>query len=58
MERALTAIDECADILGLLAALRRGVNGLTAGTLEDHIRLRMMNPDRREKESPEELSEA
>jgi DNA-binding FrmR family transcriptional regulator len=44
VERALTAGDECADILMLLAAIRGGVNGLMAEILEDHIRLHMMNP--------------
>ena len=47
VERALTAGDECADILMLLAAIRGGVNGLMAEILEDHIRLHMMNPTRR-----------
>jgi DNA-binding FrmR family transcriptional regulator len=56
VERALTAGDECADILMLLAAIRGGVNGLMAEILEDHIRLHMMNPDQ-EMESPEELGE-
>lgn len=57
VERALTAGDECADILMLLAAIRGGVNGLMAEILEDHIRLHMMNPDREEVDSPEELGE-
>src|SRR5579863_114995 len=56
VERALTAGDECADILMLLAAIRGGVNGLMAEVLEDHIRLHMMNPDH-EVDSPEELGE-
>jgi DNA-binding FrmR family transcriptional regulator len=56
VERALTAGDECADILMLLAAIRGGVNGLMAEILEDHIRLHMMNPDH-EVESPEEFGE-
>jgi DNA-binding FrmR family transcriptional regulator len=53
---ALTAGDECADILMLLAAVRGGMNGLMAEILEDHIRLHMMNPDH-EMDSPEELGE-
>jgi len=57
VERALTAGDECADILMLLAALRGGVNGLMAEILEDHIRLHMMDPNSKEVESPEELGE-
>ena len=56
VERALTAGDECADILMLLAAIRGGVNGLMAEILEDHIRLHMMNPDQKV-DSPEELGE-
>ena len=56
VERALTAGDECADILMLLAAIRGGVNGLMAEILEDHIRLHIMNPDH-EMDSPEELGE-
>jgi len=56
VERALTAGDECADILMLLAAIRGGVNGLMAEILEDHIRLHMMTPDQK-LESPEELGE-
>ncbi len=56
VERALTAGDECADILMLLAAIRGGVNGLMAEILEDHIRLHMMNPDQK-MDAPEELGE-
>jgi DNA-binding FrmR family transcriptional regulator len=56
VERALTAGDECADILMLLAAIRGGVNGLMAEVLEDHIRLHIMNPDHAV-DSPEELGE-
>ena len=56
VERALTAGDECADILMLLAAIRGGVNGLMAEILEDHIRLHMMNPDQ-QLDSPQELGE-
>jgi DNA-binding FrmR family transcriptional regulator len=56
VERALTADDECADILMLLAAIRGGVNGLMAEVLEDHIRLHIMNPDKKI-DSPEEVGE-
>jgi DNA-binding FrmR family transcriptional regulator len=56
VERALTAGDECADILMLLAAIRGGVNGLMAEILEDHIRLHMINPEHG-MDSPEELGE-
>jgi len=56
VERALSAGDECADVLMLLAAIRGGVNGLMAEILEDHIRLHMMNPEQK-LNSPEELGE-
>ena len=56
VERSLTAGDECADILMLLAAIRGGVNALMAEILEDHIRLHMMNPQQK-MDSPEELGE-
>ena len=56
VERALTAGDECADILMLLAAIRGGVNGLMAEILEDHIRLHITHQDRG-RESNEELTE-
>jgi len=56
VERALTADDECADILMLLAAIRGAVNGLMAEILEDHIRLHMMDPEQKI-DSPEELAE-
>jgi len=56
VERALTAGDECADILMLLAAIRGAVNGLMAEILEDHIRLHMMDPEQKV-DSPEELAE-
>jgi FrmR/RcnR family transcriptional regulator, repressor of rcnA expression len=55
-ERAVTAGDECADILMLLAAIRGGVNSLMAEILEDHIRLHILHPDR-SSESPKELTE-
>ena len=56
VERALTAGDECADILMLLAAVRGGVNGLMGEILEDHVRLHIMSPEKSE-EPPEELAE-
>ena len=56
VERSVTAGDECADILMLLAAIRGGVNSLMAEILEDHIRLHITHPDRAA-ESPEELTE-
>jgi len=56
MERSVTAGEECADILMLLAAIRGGVNSLMAEILEDHIRLHITHPDRRT-ETSEELTE-
>jgi len=56
VERSITAGDECADILMLLAAIRGGVNSLMAEILEDHIRLHITHPNRTV-ESPEELTE-
>jgi len=56
VERSVTAGDECADILMLLAAIRGGVNSLMAEILEDHIRLHITHPNRRV-ETPEELTE-
>jgi DNA-binding FrmR family transcriptional regulator len=46
VERAVTAGDECADILMLLAAIRGGVNSLMAEILEVHIRLHITHPER------------
>lgn len=56
VERAVTAGDECADILMLLAAIRGGVNSLMAEILEDHIRLHITHPNSGP-DSPEELTE-
>jgi DNA-binding FrmR family transcriptional regulator len=46
IERSLSAGDDCADILMLLANVRGGINSLMAEVLEDHIRLHLMNPDK------------
>jgi len=56
VERAVTAGDECADILMLLAAIRGGVNSLMAEILEDHIRLHITHPNRGP-DTSEELTE-
>lgn len=56
VERAVSEGDECADILMQLAAIRGGVNSLMAEILEDHVRLHITHPNRRD-ESPEELTE-
>lgn len=56
IERSLTAGEDCADVLMLLANVRGGINSLMAEVLEDHIRLHMVAP---EKSSipPEEVAE-
>jgi DNA-binding FrmR family transcriptional regulator len=46
IERSLTADDDCADILMLLANVRGGINSLMAEVLEDHIRLHMLTPEK------------
>lgn len=46
IERSLTAGDDCADVLMLLANVRGGINSLMAEVLEDHIRLHMMTPEK------------
>ena len=46
IERSLTAGDDCADLLMLLANVRGGINSLMAEVLEDHIRLHMMTPEK------------
>ena len=46
IERSLTAADDCADVLMLLANIRGGVNSLMAEVLEDHIRLHLLPPDK------------
>jgi DNA-binding FrmR family transcriptional regulator len=56
VERSVTAGEECADILMLLAAIRGGINSLMAEILEDHVRLHITHPNRGT-ESPEELTE-
>lgn len=46
IERSLTADDDCADVLMLLANVRGGVNSLMAEILEDHIRHHMTGPQK------------
>ena len=46
IERSLSAGDNCADVLMLLANVRGGINSLMAEVLEDHIRLHMMTPEK------------
>lgn len=53
IERSLSAEDDCADILMLLANVRGGVNSLMAEVLEDHIRLHMMGSEKEKFPSPE-----
>ncbi len=51
VQRSVTEGEECADILMLLAAIRGGVNSLMAEILEDHVRLHILHPERRFRES-------
>jgi len=44
VEKFLTADDDCADVLMLLANIRGGINSLMAEVLEDHIRHHMISP--------------
>jgi DNA-binding FrmR family transcriptional regulator len=43
IERSLTAEDDCANVLMLLANVRGGINSLMAEVLEDHIRLHLLS---------------
>jgi len=56
IERSLTADDDCADILMLLANVRGGINSLMAEILEDHIRLHLLPTDKSIAQ-PQELAE-
>jgi DNA-binding FrmR family transcriptional regulator len=56
IERSLTGGDDCADVLMLLANIRGGINSLMAEVLEDHIRLHLLSPDRKQG-NPHELAE-
>jgi DNA-binding FrmR family transcriptional regulator len=55
IERSLTAGDDCADVLMLLANVRGGVNSLMAEVLEDHI-LHLLGSDKNSA-PPQELAE-
>jgi FrmR/RcnR family transcriptional regulator, repressor of rcnA expression len=56
IERILTAGDDCADVLMLLATVRGGVNSLMAEVLEDHIRHHLLSEER-SSAPPQELAE-
>jgi DNA-binding FrmR family transcriptional regulator len=56
IERSLSAGDDCADILMLLANVRGGINSLMAEVLEDHIRHHMLATEKSEL-APIELAE-
>jgi FrmR/RcnR family transcriptional regulator, repressor of rcnA expression len=43
IERILTAGDDCADVLMLLATLRGGINSLMPDVLEDYIRYHLLS---------------
>lgn len=56
IERSLTAEEDCANVLMLLANVRGGINSLMAEVLEDHIRLHMLTPEK-SSTPPTELAE-
>lgn len=56
IERSLSAGDDCANVLMLLANVRGGVNSLMAEVLEDHIRLHLLSQGKTSL-SPNELAE-
>jgi DNA-binding FrmR family transcriptional regulator len=56
IERSLTAGDDCADVLMLLANVRGGINSLMAEVLEDHVRLHLLGSDKTSA-PPQELAE-
>jgi DNA-binding FrmR family transcriptional regulator len=56
IERSLSAGDDCADVLMLLANVRGGINSLMAEVLEDHIRLHLLGSER-DVAPPDELAE-
>jgi DNA-binding FrmR family transcriptional regulator len=56
IERSLTAGDDCADVLMLLANIRGGINSLMAEVLEDHIRLHLLSSEKPSTQ-PAELAE-
>jgi multidrug efflux pump subunit AcrB/DNA-binding FrmR family transcriptional regulator len=47
VERALEQEIGCADVMQFIAAARGAVNGLMAEVIEDHIRLHVVDPDRK-----------
>jgi DNA-binding FrmR family transcriptional regulator len=59
IERALEADAGCTQVMQLLTAARGAINGLMAEVVEDHIRIHMIDPERRptvaEAEAAEEL---
>jgi DNA-binding FrmR family transcriptional regulator len=46
VERALEQEIGCEDIMQLIAVARRGINGLVAEVMEDHIRVHAIDPER------------
>jgi len=46
IERSLSADDDCADVLMLLANVRGGINSLMAEVLEDHVRHHIAGEDK------------
>jgi len=44
LERALTAEQDCSDVMQLITAARGALNGLMAEVLEDHVRFHVIDP--------------
>jgi DNA-binding FrmR family transcriptional regulator len=57
IENALTADQECSDVLQLIAATRGAINGLMNEVVEGHIRYHVLSPKAAsaEREGAEEL---
>jgi DNA-binding FrmR family transcriptional regulator len=47
VERALDQEQDCSSILQTIAACRGAINGLMAEIIEGHMRLHVLDPDRR-----------
>jgi DNA-binding FrmR family transcriptional regulator len=47
VERALEQEIGCNDVMQLIAATRGAINGLMAEVMEDHIRMHVIDPERR-----------
>jgi FrmR/RcnR family transcriptional regulator, repressor of frmRAB operon len=47
IERALEQEQDCSEILHIIAACRGAIDGLMAEVIEGHIKLHLVDPDRR-----------